>query len=46
MARYLLYPWKPLMLAARADGPIKSIEDLIAQGKQKQLTYSSNNVTN
>lgn len=33
-------------VGARADGPIKSIEDLIAQGKQKQLTYSSNNVTN
>ena len=33
-------------IGARADGPIKSIEDLIAQGKQKQLTYSSNNVTN
>ena len=33
-------------IGARADGPIKSIEDLVAQGKQKQLTYSSNNVTN
>jgi tripartite-type tricarboxylate transporter receptor subunit TctC len=33
-------------VGARADGPIKSIEDLVAQGKQKQLTYSSNNVTN
>ena len=33
-------------IGARADGPIKSIEDLIAQGKQKQLTYSSNHVTN
>ena len=33
-------------IGARADGPIKSIEDLVEQGKQKQLTYSSNNVTN
>ena len=33
-------------IGARADGPIKSIEDLVSQGKQKQLTYSSNNVTN
>lgn len=33
-------------VGARADGPIKSIEDLVAQGKQKQLTYASNNVTN
>jgi len=33
-------------IGARADGPIKSIEDMIAQGKQKQLTYASNNVTN
>ncbi|WIM11995.1 tripartite tricarboxylate transporter substrate binding protein [Enhydrobacter sp.] len=33
-------------VGARADGPIKSIEELIAQGRQKQLTYSSNNVTN
>lgn len=33
-------------IGARADGPLKSIEDLVAQGKQKQLTYSSNNVTN
>ncbi len=33
-------------VGARADGPIKSIEDLVTQGKQKQLTYSSNNVTN
>ena len=33
-------------IGARADGPIKSIEDLVAQGKQKQLTYASNNVTN
>lgn len=33
-------------VGARADGPIESIEELIAQGKQKQLTYSSNNVTN
>jgi tripartite-type tricarboxylate transporter receptor subunit TctC len=33
-------------VGARADGPIKSIEELIAAGKQKQLTYSSNNVTN
>ena len=33
-------------VGARADGPIKSIDDLIAAGKQKQQTYSSNNVTN
>jgi tripartite-type tricarboxylate transporter receptor subunit TctC len=33
-------------IGARADGPIKSIDDLIAAGKQKQQTYSSNNVTN
>ncbi|TAJ32937.1 MAG: tripartite tricarboxylate transporter substrate binding protein, partial [Reyranella sp.] len=31
-------------VGARADGPLKSIEELIAAGKQKQLTYSSNNV--
>jgi tripartite-type tricarboxylate transporter receptor subunit TctC len=33
-------------IGAKADGPIKSIEDLVNQGKQKQLTYASNNVTN
>jgi tripartite-type tricarboxylate transporter receptor subunit TctC len=33
-------------IGARADGPIKSLEEMIAAGKQKQLTYSSNNVTN
>ena len=33
-------------IGARADGPIKSIEEMIAAGKQKQLTYASNNVTN
>jgi tripartite-type tricarboxylate transporter receptor subunit TctC len=33
-------------VGARADGPIKSVEDLVNGGKQKMLTYSSNNVTN
>ncbi len=33
-------------IGARADGPIKLLEEMIAAGKQKQLTYSSNNVTN
>lgn len=28
------------------DSPIKSIPDLIAAGKQRQVTYGSNNVTN
>lgn len=33
-------------IGVRTESPIKSIEELIAQGKQKLLTYSSNNVTN
>jgi tripartite-type tricarboxylate transporter receptor subunit TctC len=33
-------------VGARTDGPIKSLDELIALGKQKQQTYSSNNVTN
>ena len=28
------------------NSPIKSIEELIAAGKQRQVTYGSNNVTN
>lgn len=33
-------------VGVRTDSPIKSIDELIAAGKQKQLTYASNNVTN
>jgi tripartite-type tricarboxylate transporter receptor subunit TctC len=33
-------------IGVRVESPIKSIDELVAAGKEKMLTYSSNNVTN
>jgi tripartite-type tricarboxylate transporter receptor subunit TctC len=33
-------------IAVRNESPFKTIDDAVAAGKQKQLTYASNNVTN
>lgn len=33
-------------VGVRTESPFKSIEEFVAAGKQKQLTYASNNVTN
>ena len=33
-------------IAVRTESPFKTIDDVVAAGKQKQLTYASNNVTN